>query len=62
MSMGNKNIWHCHCLLYVPNYILLGIAYVQMFKPSEAALAIEEMNGKFMPNNPKPIRVNTNIF
>ena len=34
-----------------------GICYITYSKASEAALAIEEMNGKCISNNPKPLKV-----
>ncbi|ELU03679.1 hypothetical protein CAPTEDRAFT_33898, partial [Capitella teleta] len=34
-----------------------GICYITFSKASEAALAIEEMNGRCLANNPKPLKV-----
>jgi len=34
-----------------------GIVYITYSKSSEAALAIEEMNAKSLPNHPKPVKV-----
>jgi len=36
---------------------LTGIAFVKYSKASEAALAIEELNGKTLPTSPKPLKV-----
>jgi RNA recognition motif-containing protein len=35
-----------------------GIVYITFDKISEAALALEEMNGQTIPGNPKPLKVN----
>ncbi|KAL4222108.1 RNA-binding protein 45 [Mactra antiquata] len=34
-----------------------GVVYVTFSKTSEAALAMEEMNGKILPGNPRPLKV-----
>ncbi|XP_045168628.1 RNA-binding protein 45-like [Mercenaria mercenaria] len=34
-----------------------GVVYVTYSKVSEAALALEEMNGKILPGNPRPLKV-----
>ena len=34
-----------------------GIAFVKYTKASEAAKAIEELNGKVLPSSPKPLKV-----
>ena len=34
-----------------------GIAYVKFSKTSEAALAVEEMNGRCIGNHPRPLKV-----
>ncbi|KAI5735010.1 hypothetical protein M8J77_013071 [Diaphorina citri] len=34
-----------------------GVAYIRFSKTSEAAKAVEEMNGEFLPNHSKPIKV-----
>lgn len=34
-----------------------GVVYVTFEKVSEAALAMEEMNGRCIPNNPRPLKV-----
>jgi len=36
---------------------LPGVVYVTYTKTSEAALAMEEMNGKILPGNPRPLKV-----
>ena len=36
-----------------------GVIYITYGKSSEAALAIEEMNGKHMANNSKQLKVST---
>ena len=38
---------------------ILGVAYIKFSKTSEAAMAMEEMNGKTLEGNPKPLKVNT---
>lgn len=35
----------------------VGVVYIKYSKSSEAALAMEEMNGKVLANAPKPIKV-----
>jgi len=39
--------------------VYADISYVTFSKASEAALAIEEMNGKCMFDNPRPVKVNS---
>ncbi|XP_074658938.1 RNA-binding protein 45-like isoform X2 [Tubulanus polymorphus] len=34
-----------------------GVTYIKFRKTSQAALAMEEMNGKFLKDNPRPIKV-----
>ena len=34
-----------------------GIAYIKFSKTSEAALAMEEMNGKCVASDPRPLKV-----
>ena len=34
-----------------------GIAYVKFSKTSEAALAVEEMNGRCIGHHPRPLKV-----
>jgi hypothetical protein len=34
-----------------------GIAYIKFSKTSEAALAMEEMNGKCVGSDPRPLKV-----
>ena len=34
-----------------------GIAYIKFYKTSEAALAMEEMNGKAVGTDPRPLKV-----
>ena len=34
-----------------------GIAYVKFSKTSEAALAVEEMNGRCLGHHPRPLKV-----
>lgn len=34
-----------------------GVVYITFSKASEAALAMEEMNGKIVPGNPRPLKV-----
>ena len=34
-----------------------GIAYVKFSRTSEAALAVEELNGRCLPNHPRPLKV-----
>ena len=36
---------------------MTGVTYVTMSKASEAALAIEEMNGRMIGDSPKPLKV-----
>ena len=36
---------------------LQGIAYIKFYKTSEAALAMEEMNGKAVGTDPRPLKV-----
>jgi hypothetical protein len=36
---------------------LKGIAYIKFAKTSEAALAMEEMNGKIIAGDPRPLKV-----
>jgi len=43
------------------NVLLADIAYVTFSKASEAALAIEEMNGKCMGDNPRPMKVSSHL-
>jgi len=48
------------CVYYYYYYycrLLADISYVTFSKASEAALAIEEMNGKCMFDNPRPLKV-----
>jgi len=37
--------------------LIPDISYVTYSKASEAALAIEEMNGKCLKDNPRPLKV-----
>jgi len=37
--------------------LLKGIAYIKFAKTSEAALAMEEMNGKIIAGDPRPLKV-----
>ena len=34
-----------------------GIAYIKFYKTSEAAYAMEEMNGQCVPSDPRPLKV-----
>lgn len=38
-------------------YIFIGVTYVKFSKTSEAALAMEEMNGKCIGTHPRPLKV-----
>ncbi len=37
--------------------VLLGVSYVKFSKMSEAALAVENMNGVALESNPRPLKV-----
>ena len=39
-----------------------GIAYVKFSKTSEAALAVEEMNGRCLGHHPRPLKVKEEFF
>jgi len=42
----------------IPSFALIaGVAYITYCKTSEAAVAMEEMNGKFIGNNAKSLKV-----
>jgi len=42
----------------IPNFpLFLGIAYVKFSKTSEAAAAMEALDGKHVGNGPRPIKV-----
>lgn len=45
------------CVWFADFGCLLGITYVTYSRASEAALAIEEMNGKPVGDNPRPMKV-----
>ena len=51
-NLGNGFLISWHMVI-----LYLGIVYITYSKSSEAALAIEEMNGKPLANHPKPIKV-----
>ena len=38
-----------------------GIAYVKFSKTSEAALAVEEMNGRCIGHHPRPLKVHQEL-
>lgn len=38
-----------------------GVAYIKFSKTSEAAKALEEMNGKTIGDNSRPIKVRTEV-
>jgi RNA recognition motif. (a.k.a. RRM, RBD, or RNP domain) len=38
-------------------YLTTGVAYIKFSKTSEAALAMEEMNGRCIGNHPRPLKV-----
>ena len=39
-----------------------GIAYVKFSKTSEAALAVEEMNGRCLGHHPRPLKVKEELL
>lgn len=41
----------------VITFLPTGVVYITYSKTSEAALAMEEMNGKILPGNPRPLKV-----
>ena len=43
---------------YSTNHFL-GVAYITFEKISEAAKAMEEMSGKYLPDYPKPLKVSS---
>lgn len=43
-------------------FLLAGIVYVKFGKTSEALLAMEEMNGRCMSGQPKPLKVCVTCF
>ena len=59
-SYDHMALYKCVYYYYYYYYycrLLADISYVTFSKASEAALAIEEMNGKCMFDNPRPLKV-----
>lgn len=44
---------------YMCEFTFSGVTYIKYGKTSEAALAMEEMNGKSLDGDPKPLKVKT---
>jgi len=56
-GMCAVTLWQCVCGLLTRCDLCADISYITFSKASEAALAIEETNGKCMFNNPRPLKV-----